>query len=543
MGYLFRATTFSLIAIGSLLVGSYLNQARAQTYFSEDNLCLQTAGVNCPFGSEYQKEQAVGDTFVSSFSCIPKTSEFCTLVTGNPQVAHKEGSEQYCLRPAQTTVGRCDKSVRVRGDAPVVGGGVDSWLFAYNTTSGNGQTIYNNLESIFGRNNYYDDRGEGNGQSKSESERLECLEVEIGGKKELRVRVPRLAEDLRSDEKKPYSHVDNIQNIYNATKFGLVVRRQDDDPRFCADPNAVYIRNEGSDEHEGVCYTGIGGRPCMIKNVVGGGGTNYCVTGIKSTARGTNFIPIFRHYGYTGSVAADSFGYLNWSTTPNMCRLTSKDMLENSTNKGCADFLEIRRSDNTLQFLGTEALATASSSGATASEIARLEAEVKKNEERYDACLKCLYGNAKKLVNNPGQPDHNMRTTAVKAYDASGNPITAPAAGTTITMDNEFFAQPIQGRLFNDLGCVNAAEPNNIINTVLRCALALMSLLVVLRIMQGALYMQSVDGFDPERIKEGRDIIVSALIAILVLILSAVILNFLGINILNLSGQGFAPFR
>jgi hypothetical protein len=59
---------------------------------------------------------------------------------------------------------------------------------------------------------------------------------------------------------------------------------------------------------------------------------------------------------------------------------------------------------------------------------------------------------------------------------------------------------------------------------------------VILRIIQGALTMQKGD---PEGFQEGREVITSALIGLLLLIFSAAVLNFLGINILGMDVATF----
>jgi hypothetical protein len=63
-----------------------------------------------------------------------------------------------------------------------------------------------------------------------------------------------------------------------------------------------------------------------------------------------------------------------------------------------------------------------------------------------------------------------------------------------------------------------------------------MALLVVARIIQGAIMMQQVMETDPEALQEGRDIITSALLALFLLIFSAALLNFIGINVLQIQG-------
>lgn len=527
---------FALAIITIFLFGvsaAAVNSAKAQIYFGDVNNCLESPAVDCPFGTEKQKESSVGDTALTGFSCIPKVSNFCALVTGSPLIAHKGGDNQYCIGEPLASVGRCDPSDKVTSD--LLGGpGEDRWRFVYNNTSGNGKLMYDQLKLIINNPGAKDFYNTDQGRS-SVREDLHCLKIEKDGRDQYRVRVPRLSDKL--DVSNEYDTIGNVSRISKAVDFGLVIDRDDSTPRFCEDKNAVYVRPEGRGDDGGVCYTGIGGRPCLIPSIRGGG--SACVAGISPNARiSGNFIPIFKHY----DDPKDSFSrYIVVTANTNFCQRNSKDMLENSTSKGCSDYLEVRDADNGLQYRGTKAYNEAQAAGVTGDELKRLANVVEDSKKRYADCLKCLYGNDGNFKNAPGTPEHNIREGDPKAVDASGNPIAKITSGA-ISPDNEYFAVPLQGRFYNDLSCVNASTPNSIVNTILRCALAIMALLVVIRIMQGVLYMQQTSGFDPERVQEGRDIIISALVAMLVLILSGVLLNFLGVNILNLGGQGFAPF-
>jgi hypothetical protein len=115
--------------------------------------------------------------------------------------------------------------------------------------------------------------------------------------------------------------------------------------------------------------------------------------------------------------------------------------------------------------------------------------------------------------------------------------IGCPADGDDLTIYNEPFADVITGRIYNELGCIGTDNTSTVVNTFMRLALGIMGGIVILRIIQGAITMQQGS---PESVEEGREIIVAALVGLLVLIFSAAILNFLGINILGI--KDFQPF-
>lgn len=93
-----------------------------------------------------------------------------------------------------------------------------------------------------------------------------------------------------------------------------------------------------------------------------------------------------------------------------------------------------------------------------------------------------------------------------------------------------------QGRyVYTALGCVDT-ERNGFITRVFQLGLGTIPLIAVGRIMYAAVLMQSQD---PAKIQEGRDMVVSAMVALVVLALAIPILQFVGINILGLFTGGF----
>lgn len=204
---------------------------------------------------------------------------------------------------------------------------------------------------------------------------------------------------------------------------------------------------------------------------------------------------------------------LNITTNPNVdlltCRNTSFNVLNERSNRGCSPYIAVGRD------------ATVASS------------------EKWRQCARCLYGENAFVTNeqcvNYGGTDRNT---------CPAGPGNTSLIGATLADDRpdlEPLLEPIPGQLFNDLGgCLNTSSTASIVNTLIRIALGLMGAIVIFRIIQGAITMQSGD---PESFEEGRAVITSAIMGLLVLILSAAILNFLAVNVLQLNPEsGFVPF-
>ncbi len=121
---------------------------------------------------------------------------------------------------------------------------------------------------------------------------------------------------------------------------------------------------------------------------------------------------------------------------------------------------------------------------------------VSKNVNDVNACKKCLFGT-----------------------------VDAPASAT-----------PIPGRVVTSFtGCLDVSR-DGIITRIFQIGIGLIGGAMVVRIIQAAFMMQTDN---PEKIREAREIIGSAIIAILVLVGSVTILRFLGINVLNVLPSDF----
>jgi hypothetical protein len=186
------------------------------------------------------------------------------------------------------------------------------------------------------------------------------------------------------------------------------------------------------------------------------------------------------------------------------CYKTSLEYYSKTSNKGCSDFVRFDVATNTLSEL-----------------------------PGYGNCTRCLYGSENVITKSAVISDK------IYTYGPGGPQEIAKDSftGSVITPYNEPLATPISGRLYTDIGgCINASSTGSVVNTIVRVALGVMGGVVILRIIQGALTMQKGD---PEGFQEGREVITSALIGLLLLIFSAAVLNFLGINILGMDVATF----
>jgi hypothetical protein len=86
------------------------------------------------------------------------------------------------------------------------------------------------------------------------------------------------------------------------------------------------------------------------------------------------------------------------------------------------------------------------------------------------------------------------------------------------------------------VGCI-PSKPESIIQTIITIGLAVGGGVVLVMILVGS-FMLSVSQGDPNKTKEAREIITSAIIGLLFVIFSVTILQFIGVSILHIPGFG-----
>ena len=85
------------------------------------------------------------------------------------------------------------------------------------------------------------------------------------------------------------------------------------------------------------------------------------------------------------------------------------------------------------------------------------------------------------------------------------------------------------------IGCINTADTNSFIASILRVATGIGGGLALAMILYGVFIVTTSAGI-PDKLKAGSEIITSAIIGLIFILLSVVLLNIIGINILGLPG-------
>jgi hypothetical protein len=490
---------FGLFAIALTLVSLFgLGQAATQSICAAPgiefgtNYCTTYNPKDCPYGSQ------IFATNSSVQHCVNPKNRFCELMTGTTRVLHTGASTTpnnnfaYCATPVQ-------KSTReaLLGTCKQVSGPNYNFEFfpVISPTNPQRREIEKVFEDLLGKNggqNYFANP-ESSSAPGGNFVQIECNEVNSQG--EVYITIPKVG------------GLDNYTEpvkTREAADLGLTITRGNagtafvNNMSFCNQSEDAFI-TEPSGKY---CVSGISTngsmRPCVTKP----GGS--CVLGLNSNYFAQNSPALYSIDGVGNNLfsLADLVG-----TADPRCQRTARDVLRSKSNAGCTELATYDPITNTLS-----------------------------SNPNWESCVKCLYGDSP-VIDTTRHEKNGRDVPNGKCDDLEANP--CPTNGDPVTVDNEPFAQPIAGRLWTEVGCVGADGPAGVVNTLIRIALGLMGGIVIFRIIQGATTMQQGS---PEAYEEGRSIITSAILGLLVLIFSAAILNFLGVNILNLQGfQTFGP--
>lgn len=85
------------------------------------------------------------------------------------------------------------------------------------------------------------------------------------------------------------------------------------------------------------------------------------------------------------------------------------------------------------------------------------------------------------------------------------------------------------------IGCINANDPYALVTTILRIATGLGGGLALALILYGTFIVTTSAGM-PDKLKAGGEIITSAVIGLIFILLSVFLVNLIGINILGIPG-------
>lgn len=509
----------AVFAAGSLFQGAVEeNIACAETtltpslYYSEAIECSDTRTRECPVGTTPLQNIDTADT---STACVRLVNnEFCQLMTGNHKVFALPTNFGGTYATATTAV-HCESQV-ISSIGYCTGQGTGKLVIT-------GQLPQRIVDVFTEMTRIYDPNYQGSEASvRAYLERtIMCSQIhEIG--QGYYIKVP------NAHESKTQSYIDDIykssvkqRHFALASRFGLILWRNAfgvgwNNESFCSAENSLLV-SVGVDGRDGreiqKCYEGIGvlgsSRPCSIELPLTNG-ARVCALGFKESMSNAGAfhayyysdINIFTRLCAIGGDCSDLLSTNIWDhieTTDNMnaCKKNGVDMLRQNSNKGCSSFVSYDYQKNTFTV-----------------------------QDQYESCVKCLYSGD--TITQAGI-DKRIR-------EGVSNP--GVSAGDQIIPDNEIFADGKPGFIYSEAtGCLETGSPGRMVSTILRIALGLMGVLVILRIIQGAITMQKGD---PEGFQEGKEIITSALIGLLTLILAAAILNFLGVNLLGLNG--FTPY-
>lgn len=509
--------SFSLkrsLVVAAIIAAGFValpGQAKADAYYGQ-RTCNVAPAVNCPFGMTEVVARS-GNVF-----CVSNDNAFCRAATTFPQYNEEifsfsdELNFLWCKEQPRNTYASCiAASNNIDGRLQLTSSGAAGFQSIYK-----GAAAFTDTEMQSPPNDYI-------------SEGFECNNVGNKG-----VFLPTIPKIGGIDD---YGSVVNLAKFKVASDLGFSVHRVRNllnnpgvAPLYCSGPDQLLV---GYQATAGAVQTT---KAACVLNLQPKGQMSPCVidTDVPNTALqgkclvGTNRAPL--HVSLPGGNTVNGLYYYDVADVggatkqsnrspgdmeivngdSDLCKKTAQDVMLTRSNTGCSTFAFLDVANNKLS--------------ATA---------------EWDKCAKCIYGEGATIRKFGGiNAQENQPVNRCLLYGFNDDPsCPAYSDGNPVTPDTEPFADAIPGALYTEFGCIGTSDLTIIVNTVIRIALGLMGGLVVLRIIQGALTMQ---GGSPEAYEEGRSVIISALVGLLVLVFSAAILNFLGVNVLNL--QNFPRF-
>ena len=123
-------------------------------------------------------------------------------------------------------------------------------------------------------------------------------------------------------------------------------------------------------------------------------------------------------------------------------------------------------------------------------------------------------------------------------YQHPTKPANDPSA--TNPLDPEFVNyRPVQNKTWTPIGCIgfDICQPGGFVQTVLRFIVGIAGGLAFLGFVWGGFQLTTSSG-DPARVASGKGMVLSSIGALLLIIFSVFLLQFIGVEILNLPGFG-----
>ncbi len=112
------------------------------------------------------------------------------------------------------------------------------------------------------------------------------------------------------------------------------------------------------------------------------------------------------------------------------------------------------------------------------------------------------------------------------------------AAGDDVGKCHQCYDQK-PSKIWTAFGCISE-DPQSTVTDILKIGLGMAGGFVLLSILYGSFLLTTSSG-EPKRIQEGQEMITSAIMGLLFIIFSIVILQFIGIKLLQIPGFGTAP--
>lgn len=88
------------------------------------------------------------------------------------------------------------------------------------------------------------------------------------------------------------------------------------------------------------------------------------------------------------------------------------------------------------------------------------------------------------------------------------------------------------------LGCLSVFPPSRLISNIFKWAVGISGAIALIILVYAGILMLASQG-DAKRVKAAQELLTAAISGIILIILAVIILNFIGINLLDLGGLGF----
>jgi hypothetical protein len=571
MKHISRGIIF-LFFLGFLFLLNTLNSQQAYALASIEygtNKCDLEGSNPCPAGTQYVEFKG-GRTF--THACIASESKFCEVMTGSPkwEAFDKVFNYIYCKEAPLPTMGKCDEPWFAAANSPA--DFVVSDTVTYNDQIAKHLSASTSVDCNTEYDNVYNNRlliecgGVAAGcatidQIKTDAEiaKAKCNNSHLASGVNLSLKCSKANDDsyklqvpapfvgfLDGSSKIANYNDDSYRDVRVMTDLGLVIKSNLWEhaigvrpSEFCDDYTDVMLKDKGSSSPVRCLNTDSQDAtfPCAVEFPIDPKNKDnfnqtYCVIG--SDVNPDTLTGYLRSVRYAGGdqVTQPMPLELKDLNTTKECNKSAIDYISTQSNKRCLSFVQYDRTSGNYN--------------------PKLQKNGVADWSEYDKCIRCVYTN-----DDPNSDLQHVKPDFSSAQDIdqdtkglltliagimSGGDIvklesdlatTSIKTGSSYRPDIEPFLTPIQGKIYSsDLGCINTANSNSIVSTILRIALFIMGGIVVMRIIQGAITMQQGT---PEKFEEGRDIVVSAIIGLLVLILSVALLNFVVINVLQLN--------